>query len=74
MSKKQVRIKPSELADQSDQLRNEWLNFILKNGSVFLCQIDKFKQDKIILRNTRLGRITIPLQEIDEVWQELKTE
>lgn len=72
MSKKLVKLTSVQLLKNWKELKQEYLTFILGNKTSHLAKIENFEKKKFYLKNSRGYRIELPLQEIQEVWQEVK--
>lgn len=72
MAKKQVSISVNSISRYFD--RQESLNFVMKNKSVYLaCPIAE-KSGILKVKNTKGHILHLPLAQIEEIWAEIKAD
>ncbi|MCA6073917.1 hypothetical protein [Fulvivirga sedimenti] len=67
MAKRQVRIKYQHLNDKLPEFLGKKIHVIMKNGSVIFMNLTEINGDSLNGRNMRLDKMTISMQEIEEV-------
>ncbi len=72
MAKKQIRYELADLLKDPVSFPKNALNYVLKNKKVVLGEIQSFKGDQIIIRNTFKKKISLNTSDIREVWGEEK--
>jgi hypothetical protein len=72
MSKKQKKLSPIAVYENFESLKSELLSFVLVSGKVVLGRIEKINENKFFIRNTMRHKLILPLQDISEIWQEVK--
>lgn len=70
MSKKQISLPIADL--QTSAYAQSLLNFVMKNGSVYLARTQKLNSEHVIVKNTSGHTLLLPLAEIAEIWAEQK--
>jgi small nuclear ribonucleoprotein (snRNP)-like protein len=66
MATKQLIIQSQDLQNH----QNEWLTFILQNGSVFFGQLMSIKSNRVNFKNSRQNRVSVSLTDITEIWKD----
>lgn len=70
MAKRQLKISTEQLKKLSPG--QEYLNFILKNGSVILAKPISLESDTLKIKNSKGHVLHLPLNQIEEIWAEEK--
>lgn len=70
MAKRQVRVELSGLSHLATP--DEWVQIVMKTGSVHLAQIMNTESTHIKIKNTKGHTLLLPLAQIDEVWADEK--
>ncbi|MEQ8469782.1 MAG: hypothetical protein RIC35_01275 [Marinoscillum sp.] len=70
MAKRQVRVAIDQLL--TFVTRNENLNIVMTDGSVFLVNPTEVKSGVAKVKNTKGHILHLPLAQIEEIWAEVK--
>lgn len=70
MAKKQVRLKIDQLPHYLNP--KDPISFVLKNGSVFLIRPVSIEGDNLKGKDRMGQTMTIPLRQIEDIWEEVK--
>lgn len=72
MAKKLRRLTTAFVIRQIDDLKKDWLHFTMSDKRVHFVQVRKFVDKNFEVKDTRGHSLLLPLQDIVEVWQEIK--
>lgn len=70
MAKKQIKVAISDILPYLDQ--QNFLSFVMKNGSVHLALPKELKSADLKVKNTKGHTLLLPIALIDEIWAEEK--
>ena len=72
MAKKLKKLSVGELVKNWKSLNENYLSFILENKKVHVAKIESFRNKIFFIKNTKGHSLKLHLQDISEVWQEIK--